>query len=209
MFRALPCYTPKQAGERCKSITIQELSARIKPHDQSAINLLAQFKKLIAQTEAKAQCAHLIEWDDGLMVLIVSPRARNPGELTCYTLAAAYSHAVKSGEFFYYDFAELPPTAPNGQDLSAALDRYIYVAHTDFVVDSELLLAVPISHLRYAIASCFRYWLKHPNRKEIGLADFAGKDAPQKLSEYSNKEIKSPIFGSVLISSWPHKSLHP
>lgn len=103
MFRALPCYTPKQAAVRCKSITLDEISGRATPHNPALVAILSQFKKLIAQTEANGQSAHLIEWDDGLLVLIISPYAKNPSELTCYTLSAAYCHAAKTGDVFYID----------------------------------------------------------------------------------------------------------
>lgn len=126
MFRALPCYTPKQAAERCKSITLDEISGRATPHNPALVAIISQFKKLIAQTEANGQSAHLIEWDDGTLVLIISMGVKNPSELTCYTLAAAYSHSVKTGEFSYFDFSELPPVVLGGRELSAALDRYIW-----------------------------------------------------------------------------------
>jgi hypothetical protein len=103
MFRAFPSYTPEQAAVHCRKISLAEFNERVKTHDRSASRSLARFKRLIAQSEAFGQSAHLIEWDDGIMVLILTPAAKTADDLTCFTLSAAYCYAVSSGDFFFID----------------------------------------------------------------------------------------------------------
>lgn len=105
MFRAFAQYTPTQAAVRCREITLAEFSERVLTHQHASPSAITRFKNLIAQTEACGQSAHLVEWDDGLIVLILSPYPKNSGELTCYTLSAAYCYAVSTGDFFFIDVA--------------------------------------------------------------------------------------------------------
>lgn len=67
---------------------------------------------------------------------------------------------------------ELPPPIAGGRGLMAALMRYVYVNHTDFVWDRETRDTVTMGHLKYSIADCFDDWLKHPNRVEVPKSNF-------------------------------------
>ena len=93
-------YPDRQAVELCSCIALDDLLAR----GANAQNLI--FKSLSGSTHnAKAHdCgAHLLEWPDGSLVLVISQRAREFSQLSPDTIIAAYRYALSGGGLIYRD----------------------------------------------------------------------------------------------------------
>lgn len=93
-------YTPTQIIERCACITLDDLLSR----GANARNPM--FKRLagVMNTAIVYDCgAHLLEWPDGSLVLVLSQRAREFSQLSPETITAAYRYTVRGAGLIYRD----------------------------------------------------------------------------------------------------------
>ena len=93
-------YAPTQIIERCACITLDDLLSR----GANALNPM--FKRLAGyiNTAMVYDCgAHLLEWPDGSLVLVLSQRAREFSQLPPDTITAAYRYALRGGGLVYRD----------------------------------------------------------------------------------------------------------
>ena len=93
-------YTHPQIIERCACITLDDLLSR----GANARNPI--FKRLagVMNTAIVYDCAaHLLEWPDGSLVLVLSQRAREFSQLPPDTITAAYRYALRGGGLIYRD----------------------------------------------------------------------------------------------------------
>ncbi|WP_049629097.1 hypothetical protein [Cellvibrio sp. pealriver] len=93
-------YTQTQIIERCACITLDDLLSR----GANALNPM--FKRLASfmQSAAAYDCgAHLLEWPDGSLVLVISHNARDFSQLSPETITAAYSYTVRGCGLIYRD----------------------------------------------------------------------------------------------------------
>ena len=100
--RTHPQYTPSQVIERCTCITLDDLLSR----GANALNPL--FKRLASfmRSAAAYDCgAHLLEWPDGSLVLVISQSAREFAQLSPEAITAAYRYAVRGCGLIYRDVA--------------------------------------------------------------------------------------------------------
>jgi hypothetical protein len=84
-------YTDRQALELCACITLDELLARGTNAQNPIFKNLAGF---IHNAKAHDCGAHLLEWLDGSLVLVISATAREYSELSRHAVAAAYRYAA-------------------------------------------------------------------------------------------------------------------
>jgi hypothetical protein len=93
-------YTPIQIIERCACITLDDLLSR----GANARNPL--FKRLggfINNATAYDCGAHLLEWPDGSLVLVISTHARDFKQLPADVIAAAYQYTNRGCGLIYRD----------------------------------------------------------------------------------------------------------
>lgn len=98
--RTHPQYTPSQIIERCACITLDDLFAR-DPHSHNPM-----FKRLgsIINSITAYDCgAHILEWPDGSLVVVMSHHPREFSQLSPETIAAAYIYAVRGCGLIYRD----------------------------------------------------------------------------------------------------------
>lgn len=98
--RTLSHYSDRQAVELCSCITLDELLARGANSQNTTFTNLAGF---IQNAKAYDCGAHLLEWPDGSLVLVISARARKLAELPPHTIAAAYRHAASDRGLIFRD----------------------------------------------------------------------------------------------------------
>jgi hypothetical protein len=98
--RTQPHYTQNQIIERCACITLDDLLSR----GASVINpMLKHLASFINSATAYNCGAHLLEWPDGSLVLVISPRAREFAQLSPDTITAAYRYAFCGYGLVYRD----------------------------------------------------------------------------------------------------------
>ncbi len=93
-------YTPTHIIERCACITLDDLLSR----GANALNPM--FKRLasfINNATAYDCGAHLLEWPDGSLVLVISQHAHEFSQLSPGTITAAYRYAVRGCGLIYRD----------------------------------------------------------------------------------------------------------
>lgn len=93
-------YTPTQIIERCACITLDDLLSRGANARNPMFKRLASF---INNATAYDCGAHLLEWPDGSLVLVISHGAREFFQLSPDTITAAYSYAVRGCGLIYRD----------------------------------------------------------------------------------------------------------
>ncbi|MDZ4262562.1 MAG: hypothetical protein U1B30_09565 [Pseudomonadota bacterium] len=93
-------YTPTQIIERCACIALDDLLSRGANARNPMLKRLASF---INNAIAYDCGAHLLEWPDGSLVLVISHRAREFSKLSVDTITAAYGYAVRGCGFIYRD----------------------------------------------------------------------------------------------------------
>ncbi|WP_039912404.1 hypothetical protein [Cellvibrio mixtus] len=98
--RTDPQYTPNQIIERCTCITLDDLLSRGANSRNPMFKRLASF---INNATAYDCGAHLLEWPDGSLVLVISHSAREFAQLSPDTITAAYHYAVRGGGLIYRD----------------------------------------------------------------------------------------------------------
>lgn len=99
-FRTLSHYTHPQIIERCACITLDDLLSRGANARNPMFKRLASF---INNATAYDCGAHLLEWPDGTLVLIISHSAREFSQLSPGTIAAAYSYTVRGCGLIFRD----------------------------------------------------------------------------------------------------------
>ena len=93
-------YTHPQIIERCACITLDDLLSR----GANARNpIFKRLASLINNATAYDCGAHLLEWPDGSLVLVISHNAREFSQLSPDTITAAYSYAVRGCGLIYRD----------------------------------------------------------------------------------------------------------
>lgn len=98
--RTNPQYTNAHIIERCACITLDDLLSR----GANALNPM--FKRLASfiNNAIAYDCgAHLLEWPDGSLVLVISHGAREFSQLSPDTITAAYGYALRGGGLIYRD----------------------------------------------------------------------------------------------------------
>jgi hypothetical protein len=98
--RTLPQYTHPQIIERCACITLDDLLSRGANARNPMFKRLASF---INNAIAYDCGAHLLEWPDGSLVLVISHHAREFSQLSPDTITAAYGYAVRGCGLIYRD----------------------------------------------------------------------------------------------------------
>jgi hypothetical protein len=98
--RTLSHYTPTQIIERCACITLDDLLSRGANARNPMFKRLASF---INNAIAYDCGAHLLEWPDGSLVLVISQRAPEFSQLSSDTITAAYRYALRGGGLIYRD----------------------------------------------------------------------------------------------------------
>lgn len=93
-------YTPTQIIERCACITLDDLLSRGANARNPMFKRLASF---INSAIAYDCGAHLLEWSDGSLVLVISQCAREFSQLSPETITAAYRYALRGGGLIYRD----------------------------------------------------------------------------------------------------------
>jgi hypothetical protein len=96
--RTLSHYSDRQAVEICSCITLDDLLARGNNAQNPLFKNLSGF---IHNAKAHDCGAHLLEWPDGSLVLVISA---SPGEfamLSADVVAGAYRHAVNNCGLIY------------------------------------------------------------------------------------------------------------
>lgn len=84
-------YTDKQAMVLCACITLDDLVARGANTQNPVLKSLSQS---IHNAKAHDCGAHLLEWPDGSLVLVISASARECSELSHHAITAAYRYVV-------------------------------------------------------------------------------------------------------------------
>jgi hypothetical protein len=102
--RTLSQYTHPQIIDRCACITLDDLLSRGANARNPMFKRLASF---INNAIAYDCGAHLLEWPDGSLVLVLSQRAREFSQLPPDTIAAAYRYALRGGGLIYRDLGEV------------------------------------------------------------------------------------------------------
>lgn len=98
--RSHPQYTPTQVIERCACITLDDLAARNQP---ALIPLVVHLRSAMRSAAAYECGAHLLEWPDGNLVLVVSQAVRDYHRLSRSTILASYRWAVGGCGLVYRD----------------------------------------------------------------------------------------------------------
>lgn len=93
-------YTPTQIIERCACITLDDLLSRGANARNPMFKRLASF---INNATAYDCGAHLLEWPDGSLVLVISHSARGFSQLSPDTITAAYRYTLRGGGLIYRD----------------------------------------------------------------------------------------------------------
>lgn len=99
-FRTLSHYSDRQAVDLFSCITLDDLLARGANAQNPIFQNLAGF---IRSAKAYDCGAHLLEWPDGSLVLVMSARARQFVDLPPHTIAAAYRHAASDRGLIFRD----------------------------------------------------------------------------------------------------------
>lgn len=98
--RTQPQYPTAQIIERCSCITLDELLDR----GGSRFNpMFKRLTRLISNAIAHDCGAHLLEWPDGTLVLVVSQRASEFSQLPQEVIAAAYQYSISGSGLIYRD----------------------------------------------------------------------------------------------------------
>lgn len=93
-------YTHPQIIERCACITLDDLLSR----GANARNpMFKRLAGLINNATAYDCGAHLLEWNDGTLVMVISHNAREFSQLSPDTITAAYGYAVRGCGLIYRD----------------------------------------------------------------------------------------------------------
>ncbi|MGM8226155.1 hypothetical protein ACSV5M_06205 [Cellvibrio sp. ARAG 10.3] len=90
-------YTPSQIIDRCARITLDDLLSR----GSNVRNPM--FKHLAGFMHSTTVGAHLLEWPDGTLVLVISRRASEFSQLTAEVITAAYRWAANGHGLIYRD----------------------------------------------------------------------------------------------------------
>jgi|GEM_PF-1499973 len=98
--RTRPQYTPTQIIDRCACITLDDLLSLGANAHNPMFKRLASF---INNATAYDCGAHLLEWPDASLVLVISHNARDFSQLSPDTIIAAYRYAVRGCGFIYRD----------------------------------------------------------------------------------------------------------
>jgi hypothetical protein len=98
--RTLPQYTHPQIIERCACITLDDLLSRGANARNPMFKRLGSF---INNAIAYDCGAHLLEWPDSSLVLVISHHARKFSQLSPDTITAAYHYAVRGCGLIYRD----------------------------------------------------------------------------------------------------------
>lgn len=98
--RTHPKYTPTQIIDRCTCITLDDLLSRGANARNPMFKRLTSF---INNATAYDCGAHLLEWPDGCLVLVISHSAREFSQLSPDTISAAYHYAVRGCGLIYRD----------------------------------------------------------------------------------------------------------
>ncbi|MDR7092099.1 hypothetical protein [Cellvibrio fibrivorans] len=98
--RTLSHYTPTQIIERCACITLDDLLSRGANARNPMFKRLASF---INNATAYDCGAHLLEWPDGSLVLVISHAAHNFSQLSPDTIIAAYGYVGRGCGLIYRD----------------------------------------------------------------------------------------------------------
>ncbi len=94
-------YTRSQILERCICITIDDLLSRGANASNPKLKHLNAFIDFITANDCGA---HLLEWPDGTLELVVSHRAREFSQLTQSAIVAAYRYAIFGYGLIYCDY---------------------------------------------------------------------------------------------------------
>lgn len=93
-------YTPSEIIDRCARITLDDFLLR----GSNACNPMFKHLAGFVYSAVAYDCgAHLLEWPDGTLVLVISRRAFEFSQLTTETITAAYSWAVNGHGLIYRD----------------------------------------------------------------------------------------------------------
>lgn len=93
-------YTHPQIIERCACITLDDLLSR----GANARNpMFKRLAGLINNVTAYDCGAHLLEWPDGSLVLVISHNAREFSQLSPDAVTSAYHYAVRGCGLIYRD----------------------------------------------------------------------------------------------------------
>ncbi len=93
-------YTQTHIIERCACITLDDLLSRGANARNPMFKRLASFM----QSATAHDCgAHLLEWPDGSLVLVISHSAREFSQLSPETITAAYRYTVRGAGLIYRD----------------------------------------------------------------------------------------------------------
>jgi hypothetical protein len=98
--RTHPQYAHTHIIERCACITLDDLLSRSANAHNPLFKRLASF---MHNATAYDCGAHLLEWPDGSLVLVISHRAREFSQLSPDTITAAYRYALRGGGLIYRD----------------------------------------------------------------------------------------------------------
>lgn len=98
--RTHPQYSQNQIIERCTCITLDDLLSRDPNAFRQIFKRLASF---IKNATAYDCGAHLLEWPDGSLVIVISNQAREFSQLSTGTIVAAYSYALRGCGIIYRD----------------------------------------------------------------------------------------------------------
>lgn len=98
--RSLSYYTPTQIIERCACITLDDLLSRGANARNPMFKRLSNF---INNAIAYDCGAHLLEWPDGSLVLVISHTAREFSQLSADTITAAYNYVLRGCGLIYRD----------------------------------------------------------------------------------------------------------
>lgn len=98
--RTLSHYTTTQIIERCACITLDDLLSRFANARNPVFKRLVS---LINRATAYDCGAHLLEWPDGSLVLVISHSASEFSQLSPDTITAAYRYAVCGCGLIYLD----------------------------------------------------------------------------------------------------------
>ena len=93
-------YIPSQSIDRCTCITLDDLLSR----GENALNPMFKRLSSFINNAIVYECgAHLLEWPDGSLVLVISHSAREFSQLSPDTIIAAYRYAVRGCGLIYRD----------------------------------------------------------------------------------------------------------
>jgi hypothetical protein len=97
--RVNPQYTPEQIIQKCSCITLDDLLNR----DNTPRSLVFQLSIYVRSAEAYECSAHLLEWPDGCLVLVIT-KIKEFEKLKSKILMAAYRNACEGGLVYRDDF---------------------------------------------------------------------------------------------------------